>query len=64
LVVGISSRASLDLEQENRIFEDDGLRAYSEYQLEHENDILKSGTAFPLIKALHKLNVDGRYHLV
>jgi 5'-nucleotidase len=61
LVVGVSSRASFDLEQENRIFEDDGLRAYSEYQLEHENDILKPGTAFPLIKALHKLNVDGRY---
>ncbi len=60
LVVAISSRALFDLEQENEIFERDGLEAYSRYQLEHENDILKPGTAFPLIKALKKLNCDGR----
>ncbi|MBE6709335.1 MAG: 5'-nucleotidase [Ruminococcaceae bacterium] len=56
LVVGISSRALFDLEEENRIFEEQGLEAYSKYQLEHEKDILKPGTAFPLIKALHNLN--------
>lgn len=26
-----------------------------------ENDILKTGTAFPLVKALQKLNAEGRY---
>ena len=56
LVVGISSRALFDLEEENKIFETQGLEAYSKYQLEHENDILKPGTAFPLVKALHNLN--------
>lgn len=56
LVVGISSRALFDLEEENRIYEEMGLDAYSEYQIEHENDILKPGTAFPLVKALHNLN--------
>ncbi len=56
LVVGISSRALFDLEEENRIFEEQGLQAYCDYQIEHENDILKPGTAFPLIKALHNLN--------
>lgn len=61
LVVGISSRALFDLEEENRIFEAEGLEAYAAYQRAHENDILKPGTAFPLIKALHKLNADGRY---
>lgn len=61
LVVGISSRALFDLEEENEIFEKEGLKAYSEYQLAHENDILKPGTAFPLIKALHKLNAEGKY---
>ena len=61
LVVGISSRALFDLEEENRIFETQGADAYAKYQIEHENDILKPGTAFPLIKALHKLNADGRY---
>ena len=27
----------------------------------HENDVLKPGTAFPLIKALQKLNSEGKY---
>lgn len=58
LVVGISSRALFDLETENRIFEEQGLDAYEAYQIEHEDDILRPGTAFPLVKALHRLN-DG-----
>lgn len=61
LVVGISSRALFDLEDENKIYEEKGLDAYSKYQLEHENDILKPGTAFQLVKALHKLNKEGHY---
>ncbi|MBQ6998340.1 MAG: 5'-nucleotidase [Clostridia bacterium] len=61
LVIGVSSRALFDLESENEIFEKDGLNAYSEYQLKHEKDILKPGTAFPLVKALQQLNADGRY---
>lgn len=62
LVVGISSRALFDLEEENKIYEEEGLRAYSEHQLAHEGDILKPGAAFPLIKALHKLNEEGKYY--
>ncbi len=61
LVIGVSSRALFDLESENEIFEKEGLEAYATYQLEHEKDILKPGTAFPLVKALQKLNADGRY---
>lgn len=61
LVIGVSSRALFDLEAENAIFENDGLAAYSQYQLEHEDDVLQPGTAFPLVKALQKLNADGRY---
>lgn len=57
LVVGISSRALFDLEYENSIYEEQGIQAYLEYQRAHEQEILKPGTAFPLIKALHKLNV-------
>ena len=60
LVVGISSRALFDLEEENRIYESQGLTAYTAYQVAHENDILKPGSAFPLIKALHRLNDGGR----
>lgn len=63
LVVGISSRALFDLEAENRIYEEQGLQAYLEYQVAHEKDILMPGTAFPLIRALQKLN-DGGEQLV
>ncbi|OFV70193.1 5'-nucleotidase [Acetobacterium wieringae] len=59
LVVGISSRALFDLEEENRIFDEAGVDAYTKYQIEHENDILKPGTGFALIKALLKLNEIG-----
>lgn len=61
LVVGISSRALFDLEEENTIYESEGLKAYSDYQIEHENEVLKPGTAFPLIKTLHKLNAESRH---
>lgn len=59
LVVGISSRALFDLEYENSIYVEQGLAAYLEYQRNHEQDILKPGTAFPLVRALHKLNDSG-----
>ena len=41
---------------ENGIFEKDGVMAYCEYQKEHENECLKPGSGFPLIKALLNLN--------
>ncbi len=63
LVVGISSRALFDLEEENRIYEEQGLEAFLAYQMAHEHDILKPGAAFPLIRALHRLN-DGDRQLV
>lgn len=56
LVVGISSRALFDLEAEELIFQDQGLDAYRQHQLEHENKILKPGAGFALVKALLKLN--------
>ncbi|MCF0132740.1 MAG: 5'-nucleotidase [Blautia sp.] len=60
LVVGISSRALFDLEKENQIFVEQGVDAYTKYQIDHESDILKPGTAFPLVKALHNLKADGK----
>ncbi len=56
LVIGISSRALFNLEQENSIFEEQGLDAYEEYQVTHENDILQKGSAFQLVKAFLGLN--------
>lgn len=56
LVIGISSRSLFDLETENRIFEQQGLEAYREYQIAHEDDPPAPGTAFHLVEGLLNLN--------
>ena len=56
LVIGISSRALFDLEAEEAIFRTQGLEAYQQHQLRNENQILKPGAAFALVRALLKLN--------
>ncbi len=56
LVIGISSRALFNLEKENEIFEKEGLRAYCEYQREHEDVLLEPGAGFELVKAILRLN--------
>lgn len=63
LVIGISSRALFNLEDENAVFEELGLKAYAEYQRQHEKDVLLPGPAFNLVKAflnLNALNPDHR----
>ena len=60
LVVGISSRALFDLRKEDQIFRDEGLEAYSKYQIAHEKETLDPGAAFSLAQALLHLNkLDG-----
>lgn len=56
LVVGVSSRALFDLTAENEIFESQGVEAYRAFQAQHENEILKPGPGFGLIKALLDIN--------
>lgn len=56
LVIGISSRALFNLEHEDHIFQHEGLDKYSQYQIEHENDILQPGAGFPLVQAILRLN--------
>ncbi|MDH5753506.1 MAG: 5'-nucleotidase [Deltaproteobacteria bacterium] len=60
LVIGISSRSLFDLEEENRIFEERGLEAYRDYQIEHEDNPPPKGTAFHLVEGLLRLNQSGR----
>ncbi len=60
MVIGVSSRALFDLSRENEIFETKGLEAYCSYQVEHEQDILKPGPGFALIRALLQLNERSR----
>jgi len=60
MVIGVSSRALFDLTIENEIFEREGVEAYCKYQVEHENDILKPGPGFELIRSLLGLNEIGK----
>ncbi len=56
LVVAISSRALFDLDDSHAVFESEGIDAYCKYQIEHEDDILEPGVAFPLVEKLLALN--------
>jgi 5'-nucleotidase len=56
LVIGVSTRSLFNLEKENEIFEKDGVQAFRDYQLAHENEPLEPGTAFHLVKNLLQLN--------
>lgn len=56
LVIGVSSRALFDLEEENKIFDEKGIEGYRQYQLENEDKPLNPGTAFYLVKSLLELN--------
>ncbi len=59
LVVAISSRALFDLDESNSIYENQGVENYSHYQITHENEFLKPGVGFPLVKKLLTLNTFG-----
>lgn len=56
LVIGVSTRALFCLHTENKIFEEQGVEAYSAYQRKHEGEILKPGPGFALIQSLLSLN--------
>lgn len=56
LVIAISSRALFDLSESNNVYETEGLKAYSEYQIEHENEPLAPGDAFPMVQKLLRIN--------
>lgn len=56
MVVAISSRALFDLGASHRVFETEGVDAYFRYQIEHEDDVLMPGVAFPMAKKLLSLN--------
>lgn len=56
LVIATSSRALFDLAESHRVYEEKGLEAYQAYQIEHEDEVLKPGDAFPLVKKLLTIN--------
>jgi len=56
LVVAISSRALFDFEEENRVFDAEGERAYIDLQYSRMNVPAKEGVAFRLVKKLLAFN--------
>jgi len=56
LVVAISSRALFDFEEENRVFDAQGERAYIDLQYSRMNVPAKEGVAFRLVKKLLAFN--------
>lgn len=64
LVIAISSRALFNLDESHAVFKEQGLEAYSRYQIEHEEELLEKGEAFPLVEKLLKLNDSLQRHEV
>ncbi len=56
LVVAVSSRALFNLDESHAIFENKGVDAYCQHQIEHESAPLEPGVAFGLVKKLLALN--------
>jgi 5'-nucleotidase len=61
LVIAISSRALFNLDDSHQVYTEQGLDAYSRYQIEHEEQPLEPGEAFPMVRKLLDINarLDG-----
>jgi 5'-nucleotidase len=66
LIVALSSRTLFDLDDSNRIFEEEGVEAYRQYQIAREDEPLEPGIAFPLVQKLSRLNAQlpGRIEVI
>ncbi len=58
LIIAISSRALFDLDESNQVYEKEGVQAYANYQIAHENETLEPGVAFHLVQKLLRLNAE------
>ena len=56
LVIAISSTALFDMRESHKVYEEQGVAAYAEYQRQHEDVILEPGEAFPLASKLLRIN--------
>ncbi len=56
LVIAISSRALFSLEEENAIFDEEGLESYYKHQLQHLDKPLAKGSAFRFVQNLLAIN--------
>ncbi|KAL7980641.1 hypothetical protein Chor_001795 [Crotalus horridus] len=56
ITIAVSSRALFRMEEEQKIYTEQGVEAYVKYQLEHEEEPFLPGAAFPFVKALESVN--------
>uniref|UniRef100_A0A9L0IVF2 5'-nucleotidase, cytosolic IB n=1 Tax=Equus asinus TaxID=9793 RepID=A0A9L0IVF2_EQUAS len=56
ITIAVSSRALFNMVDGRKIYEEEGLEKYMEYQLTNENVILTPGPAFRFVKALQHVN--------
>ncbi|MFZ8915301.1 MAG: 5'-nucleotidase, partial [Pseudomonadales bacterium] len=54
------------LDESNRVFEEEGVEAYRQYQIAREDEPLEPGVAFPLVQKLSRLNAQlpGRIEVI
>lgn len=64
LVIAISSRALFNLDASHQVYVNEGLEAYSQYQIDHEEEVLEKGEAFQLVEKLLRLNDSLKHHKV
>ncbi|XP_055491388.1 cytosolic 5'-nucleotidase 1A-like [Leucoraja erinacea] len=57
ITIAVSSRCLFNMTEERKIYDEQGLETYMKYQQEHEEEPLRKGPAFPLIKALETVNL-------
>lgn len=50
VTIAVSSRALFRMDEEQRIYTEQGVEEYVRYQLEHENEPFSPGPAFPFVK--------------
>ncbi len=56
ITVAVSSRALFDLEEEHRLFEEEGYEAFRDFQVARKDVPLRPGVAFPFIRRFLELN--------
>ncbi len=56
LTIACTARTLFDLDESHQIFVNEGVEAYSKYQLDNEENILGAGPAYSLIRKLLALN--------
>lgn len=56
LKIAVTTRALFRLEEEDKLYKEQGTKAYEAYQIKKENELIPKGAAFSLIQSLLSIN--------